>query len=88
MLSMVADRTPSARILTELRNEKESFFAFGMRMANEHREYFEGLVAVNEQRLQEFEIEAAESLFRQKEIERTDSISFEQYLQNYYSQAI
>ncbi|MEE8527624.1 MAG: glutamate--cysteine ligase [Gammaproteobacteria bacterium] len=82
-----ADRTPSARILTELRNEKESFFAFGMRMANEHREYFEGLVAVNEQRLKEFEIEAAESLFRQKEIERTDSISFEQYLQNYYSQA-
>ena len=59
-----------------------------MRMANEHREYFEELVAVNEQRLKEFEIEAAESLFRQKEIERTDSISFEQYLQNYYSQAI
>ena len=45
-------------------------------------------MAVNEQRLKKFEIEAAESLFRQKEIERTDSISFEQYLQNYYSQAI
>ncbi len=81
-----AERTPSARILTELRNEKESFFAFGMRMANEHREYFEGLVPANEQRLTEFENEAAESLRRQTEIERTDSISFEKYLENYYSQ--
>ena len=77
--------TPSARSLEELRNTGESFAQFALRMSGVHKNYFLGLYPPNEQRLAEFAAQAAESLEKQAAIERADSVSFDQYLANYFA---
>ena len=77
--------TPSARSLEELRNTGESFGQFALRMSGVHKNYFLGLYPPNEQRLAEFAAQAAESLEKQVAIERADSVSFDQYLANYFA---
>jgi glutamate--cysteine ligase len=75
--------TPAARTLKELQGSGESFFEFALRMSQVHKSYFLDLYPPNEQQLAAFQQEAAASLERQAEIERTDSISFDQYLAQY-----
>jgi glutamate--cysteine ligase len=77
--------TPSSRSLEELRNTGESFAQFALRMSGVHKNYFLGLYPPNEQRLAEFAAQAAESLEKQAAIERADSVSFDQYLANYFA---
>jgi glutamate--cysteine ligase len=78
-------RTPSARTLHELRANEESFFNFALRMSKVHQAYFKDLFSPNPARQQEFAAEAAESLERQKRIEATDTLSFDEYLHRYFS---
>jgi glutamate--cysteine ligase len=77
--------TPSARLLQELRLAGSGFFEFAMQTARGHRDYFQALAAMNAERLQHFETEASNSLRRQSEIEEADTLSFEQYLANYFA---
>jgi glutamate--cysteine ligase len=78
--------TPSARSLEEMRTSGETFAQFAMRMSQVHKAYFLDLYPPNEQRLSEFAAEAQESLERQAAIEAADSVTFDQYLANYFSQ--
>jgi glutamate--cysteine ligase len=77
--------TPSARVLAEMRQEKESFFQFAARMSRQHRDYFAALPPMSPARLQEFEAEAASSLRTQQEIEATEREPFEDFLSRYFA---
>ena len=87
MQDLVADtsKTPSARLLADLRETGDSFFEYAMNMARSHRDYFASIAPISPQRLAEFSDEAARSLDRQKDIESSNDIAFEQYLANYYA---
>jgi glutamate--cysteine ligase len=78
-------RTPSARSLEELRSTGESFAQFALRMSKVHKNYFLDLYPPNEQRLAQFATQAAESLEKQAAIERSDNVTFDQYLANYFA---
>ena len=80
------EATPSARILDDLRQNKTAFYHFAMASAQGHKEYFAEIEPLDGDRLRVYEEEARDSIERQKEIENTDEISFEDYLANYYSQ--
>lgn len=77
--------TPSARSLEELRSSGESFTQFALRMSKVHKAYFLDLYPPNEQRLGEFAAQAQQSLQRQQEIERADTLTFDQYLARYFA---
>jgi glutamate--cysteine ligase len=80
------DATPSARVLQDLKQSQSGFFQFAMAGARGHKAYFDSLVAPERHRLDIYENEARLSIEKQKEIEATDALSFEDYLANYYSQ--
>jgi glutamate--cysteine ligase len=83
------EATPSARVLEvleDLRQNKMGFYHFAMASARGHREYFSEIEPLEGERLHVYEDEAQASIERQKEIEDSDEISFEEYLANYYSQ--
>jgi glutamate--cysteine ligase len=77
------ERTPSARLLTEMRQSGESFFELALRMSKLHKDYFLGLYPPNERRLAEFAEAAEESLEAQERIEASDKIDFDTYLARY-----
>jgi glutamate--cysteine ligase len=77
------DRTPSARLLTEMRSTGETFFELSQRMSKLHKDYFLGLYPPNESRLAEFATAASESHEAQERIEATDKIDFDTYLAEY-----
>ncbi len=77
--------TPSARLLAELHSTEESFFALALRMSTMHKAYFRDLHTPNPQRLSELSAEAEESVRRQREIESSDRVSFEEYLAKYFA---
>ena len=78
--------TPSAGILAEMKRTDESFFSIVQRISEQHREYFLSLGKDDSARLEFLSLEAVSSIGRQKDIEAKDRISFEAYLQNYFSQ--
>jgi len=75
--------TPSARLITELRETGESFFARALRMSAEHRRYFLDLHAPNPARIAEFDAEVAESLQAQARLESAPQPDFDSYVANY-----
>jgi glutamate--cysteine ligase len=77
------EKTPSARLLTEMRQTGESFFQLALRMSKLHKDYFLGLYPPNESRLGEFAAEAQESLEAQRSIEAADRENFDAYLAHY-----
>ena len=77
------ERTPSARLLTEMRQTGESFFQLALRMSNLHKDYFLGLYPPNAQRLAEFAREAEDSQAARADIESSDQLKFDAYLARY-----
>jgi glutamate--cysteine ligase len=77
------ERTPSARLLAEMRQTGESFFDLARRMSALHKDYFLGLHPPNERRLAEFAAEAEESHEAQARIEASDRLPFDDYLASY-----
>jgi glutamate--cysteine ligase len=77
------ERTPSARLLTEMRQSGESFFQLSRRMSKLHKDYFLGLYPPNQQRLAEFAAAARESHDAQRRIEAADTLDFDSYLAQY-----
>jgi glutamate--cysteine ligase len=77
------ERTPSARLLTEMRQTGETFFELAQRMSKMHKDYFLGLYPPNELRLAEFASQADESHDAQARIEASDAIDFDTYLARY-----
>ncbi|MGH8567280.1 MAG: hypothetical protein ACREXU_04500 [Gammaproteobacteria bacterium] len=72
---------PSARMLAEMRERGESFVAFALRLSEQHARYFKDR-PLSEERATYF---AEAPLAKQAEIERTDDLSFEDYLKRYYA---
>jgi glutamate--cysteine ligase len=77
------ERTPSARMLAEMRQSGESFFALALRMSKLHKDYFLGLYPPNERRLADFASAARESREAQARIEAADKLDFDSYLARY-----
>lgn len=80
-----AGATPSARLLAELETTESGFFEFAMRTARGHRDYFRSLAPGNPERRVELEEEARNSVRRQREIEASDRLSFDDYLETYFA---
>ena len=62
------------------------FYHFAMKCALGHKDYFSDLIEPNAERLQMYENEALESLERQRKIEASDEVGFDEYLQKYFSE--
>ncbi len=72
--------TPSAQVLKEMREQHESFQSFAFRYAQQHTQWLRDQ-PLSEENKQYFSHLAAISLNRQKEIEESDLLSFDEYLQ-------
>ena len=79
------EATPSARVLSSLREERTGFFRYALQCARQHKEYFAALAPLGPERQAMFDKEAADSLNRQEQIEAANQISFEEYLANYFA---
>ncbi len=77
------ERSPSARLLAEMRQTGETFCDLALRMSKLHKDYFLGLYPPNESRLAEFAAEARESHAAQARIEAGDKMDFDTYLADY-----
>ncbi|MCK5726234.1 MAG: glutamate--cysteine ligase [Thiotrichaceae bacterium] len=79
------DTTPSARILDELLTNNESYYEFARRKSKEHREVYLNRKLSRETE-EAFQRMAKESIAKQQQIEASDDISFDLFLQNYLNQ--
>ena len=77
--------TPSARMLTEMRDRGEGFYHFAKRKSEIHQHFFTNL-PLSDERTKYFREIAAKSLEDQQAMEAADEISFPEYLQRYFSQ--
>jgi len=80
-----AGLTPSGMILNDVQNNFNSFFDFAITQARKHERFFKHLVQ-NQNSKTQFEHQAAESILKQKEIEESDTLSFDEYLAAYFAQ--
>jgi len=81
-----ASLTPSAQILSTLKTDHGTFYDFAMNKAQAHKQYFK-TPPLNEEDAVHFKAQATKSLEQQHEIEVSDTLSFDQYLSNYFSDA-
>jgi gamma-glutamylcysteine synthetase len=72
-------------LIAELRDADTSFFEFAMACAQGHKHYFADLVPLSVERQEEFAGEAADSIRRQHEIEASDVVSLEEYLERWFA---
>jgi glutamate--cysteine ligase len=77
--------TPSARVLREMREQDLPFFRLAMNYSLQWADYFRSRPLTPETQAA-FEEEVRRSIIAQRDIEAGDTISFEQYLRNYYAQ--
>ncbi len=79
------DLTPSARMLAEMRENHESFFALAQRYSERHQadSLKQSMSASSEAMLRH---EAESSLQRQQQIEAADDMDFDSYLKAYFAQ--
>lgn len=80
------DATPSARMLEEMRANKEGFHHFAKRKSLEYAGYFRALEQPGEVNAF-FQSVVDQSLKRQEQIESADRVEFSRYLENYFRQA-
>jgi glutamate--cysteine ligase len=77
--------TPSARMLVEMTGNNEGFFHYAKRMSLQHYEHFKTR-KLSPERLALFEQVAEQSLQKQHDIESSDEVDFDEFLQQYFSQ--
>ncbi|MFY9332504.1 MAG: glutamate--cysteine ligase, partial [Porticoccaceae bacterium] len=75
--------TPAAQLLVEMADNNETYYRMAMRKACEQREQFNA-VALAPDVIEKYQSLAAKSLQKQKDIEQSDTISFDDYLAAYY----
>ena len=81
------DKTPSARMLSEMREAGEGFFKFALRMSKQHQKYFSERVLSLESKNNFTEL-ARESWKQAKELKSGENESFEAYLERYFNQKL
>ena len=77
--------TPSARMLAEMRANTESFFDFARRTSEQYRDGFRA-APLGAEREALFERLSQESRERQRELEASDDLSFDEFLERYFAQ--
>jgi len=80
-----SNNTPSAKMLIEMKNKEEGFYHFALRLSQQHKIFFDDY-KLSENDIEFYNAIVTSSVTKQKEIEKSDSITFEQYLENYFSQ--
>jgi len=81
-----SSKTPSARMLNDMKNNGEGFYHFALRLSQQHKKFFDNY-ELSEKDIKFYKDMAGLSIKNQEDIEKSDSISFEQYLENYFSQS-
>jgi len=76
------DQTPSARMLADMHQQRETFFEFTRRLSHQHRDYFQALPP-NPTQHAFFENLAAQSLNQQHALETAVQEDFDHYLARY-----
>jgi glutamate--cysteine ligase len=76
--------TPAAQLLTEMTDNNETYYRMAMRKAQEHRDYFRSK-QLSPEAVEKYRCLAAESQLKQQQIEAADSLSFDEFLAEYYS---
>ncbi|MEO8443710.1 MAG: glutamate--cysteine ligase [Gammaproteobacteria bacterium] len=77
------ERTPSAALLRELRDQRQSLAGYGLDLARRTRDYFLSLAPDLNRHRELLVVEAADSLARQAQIEAADDQPFDEYLAHY-----
>ncbi len=80
-----AELTPSAKMLAEMKINQQSFVHFGLNISTEYQLIFKQK-KLDAEKNHYFNGLAKISHYKQKEIERTEQISFDQFLQGYFAQ--
>jgi glutamate--cysteine ligase len=79
------DKTPSARMLTEMRQHNEGFFHNAMRMSQTHYEHFKN-IPLDKEQSRYFLDTVKQSLQDQKELENANNTPFDVFLAEYFAQ--
>ena len=77
------DETPSAKILSRMKEQDLEFSELALEMAKSHCKYFAANNESNNEKLNFYKREALASIQRQKDIESSETLSLEDYLQKY-----
>ncbi len=78
------DETFSGRIISDIKETKQGFFPYAMALSREHQSYF-NQHPLSPEKMAFYQEEATTSHKKKNEIEQSDTISFEQFLANYYA---
>jgi glutamate--cysteine ligase len=78
-------KTPSARLLKEMRDEAEGYFDLALRVSKTHKAYFLELHPPNAERLDGFQRLAVDSLAEQERIEVADRAGFDAFVAAYFA---
>ena len=81
------ESTPSAKILKTMKDQEISFFEFAMTKSTAHKRYFEAF-QLSQKEKDALSGEAKNSIHCQKALEAADSLSFEEFLDQYYKQQL
>lgn len=79
------DSTPSAKILADMLDSKETFSRYALRVSQQHEQLFRSQ-RLDASRRQFFERIANNSISRQVELETSDQLSFDRFLAQYFAQ--
>lgn len=81
------EQTFSARVLAGMRTYGEGYFHFAKRMSLQHQAYFLGLT-VDAARFHELDQSVQQSIADQQAIEQADTLSFDEFLEQYFAQTL
>ena len=80
-----ANLTPSARMINEMRENDDVFFALSSKYSKQHQDQLQN-EKLTDNEITFFTQAAEESINKQKNIEHEDSLSFDDFLNEYFSQ--
>ena len=78
-----SEKTPSARLLADMKEQKLSYIEWLTNLSREHSEKFSDL-PLNEERKEYFRKLAQESVIDQEQLEASDDVSFDEFLKRYF----
>jgi glutamate--cysteine ligase len=78
--------TPSARMIAEMKDNDIGFFHHAQSMSKRHYKYYKNQ-PLSEEKIHSFEEMTKRSLQEQKKAEEQDSVSFDEFLENYFNEA-
>ena len=79
------ERTPSGRLLQELRMAGQPLFAYSLQLARDIDDYFRSLSSAFNAHTADFDAESRASVVRQREIEAADNVDFDTYLARFFN---